>query len=144
MKWITIIWSMVAGASLAMALSHLLIAAKQRSAWVHILFAMGAIAVAETARSFSMLSINQGFGELAMMHAQTTEQIARALRWLHVPPLCYWLSFLASSAFISGLRESGWRRRLPRLPGDAHHHFHEARQPQLRSSHWAPALQVFG
>jgi two-component system, LuxR family, sensor kinase FixL len=74
MNWVTVIWSMVAGASLAMALPHVLIAVKQRGAWVHALFAIAAMAVAGTAMA-----------EMAMMHAKTPEQIARAIQWVHVP-----------------------------------------------------------
>ncbi|HET7238181.1 MAG TPA: PAS domain-containing protein, partial [Terrimicrobiaceae bacterium] len=70
-----------------MALPHLLIAAKQRSAWVHILFSTAAIAVAGIA-----------FGELVIMHAQTTEQSARALRWLHVP---VFVLFVTIVGFVS-------------------------------------------
>jgi hypothetical protein len=43
-------------------------------AWVNLLFALAAVAVAGTA-----------VAEMAMMHAQTTEQIAEALQWVHVP-----------------------------------------------------------
>ena len=74
MNWVTVIWSMVAGASLAMALPHVLIAVKQRGACVNLLFAIAALAVAGTA-----------VAEMAMMHAQTTKQIAEALQWVHVP-----------------------------------------------------------
>ncbi|MFZ0710481.1 MAG: ATP-binding protein [Terrimicrobiaceae bacterium] len=74
MNWITVIWSMVAGASLAMALPHVLIAVKQRGAWINLLFAIAALAVAGTA-----------VAEMAMMHAQTTKQLAEALQWVHVP-----------------------------------------------------------
>jgi hypothetical protein len=35
MNWITVIWSMVTGASLAMASPHVLVAVKQRGAWVN-------------------------------------------------------------------------------------------------------------
>ena len=74
MSWVTVIWSMVAGASLTMALPHLLIAVKQRGGWVHLFFAIAAVAVA----GLAVL-------ELAMMHAQTTEQLGRALQWVHLP-----------------------------------------------------------
>jgi two-component system sensor kinase FixL len=74
MNWVTVIWSMVAGASLAMALPHALIALKQQRAGVNLLFAIAAVAVAGTA-----------VAEMAMMNAQTTQQMARALQWVHVP-----------------------------------------------------------
>jgi PAS domain S-box-containing protein len=65
---------MVAGASLTLALPHLLVAVKQRGSWVHLLFAVAAIAVAVVAPL-----------EVAMMRAQTTEQLGRALQWVHLP-----------------------------------------------------------
>jgi two-component system, LuxR family, sensor kinase FixL len=74
MSWVTVIWSMVAGASLTLALPHLLVAVKQRGSWVHLLFAVAAIAVAIVAPL-----------EVAMMRAQTTEQLGRALQWVHLP-----------------------------------------------------------
>ena len=74
MSWVTVIWSMVAGASLTLALPHLLVAVKQRGSWVHLLFAVAAIAVAVVAPL-----------EVAMMRAQTTEQLGRALQWVHLP-----------------------------------------------------------
>ena len=74
MSWVTVIWSMVAGASLAMALPHVFIAVKQRGAWVNLFFAIAALAVAGMAAA-----------EVAMMHAQTTEQFGRALQWAHLP-----------------------------------------------------------
>ena len=77
MNWVTVIWSTVGGASLALALPHVLIAVKQRGAWVNLLFAIAALAVAGTA-----------VAEMAMMHAQTTKQIAEALQWVHVPVFC--------------------------------------------------------
>ena len=49
-----------------MALPHVFIAVKQRGAWVNLLFAIAAVAVAGTA-----------VAEMAMMHAKTTEQIGR-------------------------------------------------------------------
>jgi len=83
MNWVTVIWSTVGGASLALALPHVLIAVKQRGAWVNLLFAIAAVAVAGTA-----------VAEMAMMHAQTTKQIGRAIQWVHVP-----VSFLVLAIF---------------------------------------------
>jgi hypothetical protein len=91
MNWVTVIWSMVAGASLAMALPHLLIAARQRRAWVHVLFAIAAMAVAGIA-----------LGEVAIMHAQTTEQSARALRWLHLPVFVLLVAIVGFVALFFG------------------------------------------
>jgi PAS domain S-box-containing protein len=65
---------MVAGASLALALPHVLIALKQRGAWVNILFAIAALAVAGMAAA-----------EVAILHSQTPEEFGRALQWAHLP-----------------------------------------------------------
>lgn len=61
------------GACATMALPHLFIGIKGR-ARENLLFAAIALAVAGIA-----------FGELAVMHSQTTQEISRALRWTHVP-----------------------------------------------------------
>jgi PAS domain S-box-containing protein len=73
MSWVTFIWAVVFGASVTMALPHLLISAK-RKAWENLLFAIAALSVAGIA-----------FGELAVMHSRTTEEIGRAMQWAHVP-----------------------------------------------------------
>lgn len=70
---VTFIWAMVIGACAAMALPHLFIGLKDRE-WKNLLFAVAALGVAGTA-----------FGEMAIMHARTTEEIGRAMRWTHVP-----------------------------------------------------------
>jgi two-component system, LuxR family, sensor kinase FixL len=73
MSWVTFIWAAVFGACATMALPHLLIGLKHR-AWESLLFAIAALAVAGIAR-----------GELAIMHARTTEEIGRAQQWTHLP-----------------------------------------------------------
>jgi PAS domain S-box-containing protein len=73
MSWVTVLWSMVAAACLTMALPHLIIGLRQR-AWVHLLFALAAVAVALVAAL-----------ELAIMKATTTDEIGYRMQWCHVP-----------------------------------------------------------
>jgi two-component system, LuxR family, sensor kinase FixL len=49
MSWVTIIWSMVASACLALAAMHLLIWCKKRTVWTSLLFALTAAATAAVA-----------------------------------------------------------------------------------------------
>jgi two-component system, LuxR family, sensor kinase FixL len=72
MNWVTIIWSMVASACLTLAAMHLLVWSKRRAAWANALFSLTAVGTAAMA-----------FCELWMMWAETPEQFATALRWLH-------------------------------------------------------------
>jgi len=73
MSWITFIWALVFGACLIMALPHLLIGIKGRT-WENLFFALAALSVAGIA-----------FGELAMMHSRTIQEIGRAHQWTHLP-----------------------------------------------------------
>jgi two-component system, LuxR family, sensor kinase FixL len=85
MSWVTFVWGAVIGACLTMALPHLLVAVK-RQAWENLLFAIAAMSVAGIACA-----------ELSMMHASTTEQIARAQQWTHVP---IFVLVLAMAGFV--------------------------------------------
>lgn len=73
MSWVTFIWALVMGASATMALPHLFIGLKAR-AWENLLFAIAALGVAGVA-----------FGELAVMHSQTPQEIGRAIQLTHIP-----------------------------------------------------------
>lgn len=73
MSWVTFIWAAVMGACATMALPHLVIGVKRR-AWENLFFAIAALAVAGVA-----------FGELAIMHSRTTEEVGRALQLTHLP-----------------------------------------------------------
>ncbi len=73
MSWVTFVWALVIGVCAMMASPHLLIGLKDRKR-ENLLFAIMALAVAGIA-----------FGELAIMHSQTTGEIGRALQWAHVP-----------------------------------------------------------
>lgn len=73
MSWVTFIWAVVIGACATVALPHVFIGLKNK-ARENLLFALAALGVAGVA-----------FGELAVMHAQTPEEIGRFLQWTHVP-----------------------------------------------------------
>src|SRR5438876_4445364 len=74
MNWVTVIWSMGGGACLTLALMHLVVWWKDRTARANLVFSVMAIAVA----TFAAL-------ELALMRAETPEQFGMAVRWMHVP-----------------------------------------------------------
>ena len=74
MNWVTVIWSMVGGACLTLALMHVVIWLKNRGAQVHLVFAVMAVSVA----AITAL-------ELAMMRAGTPRQFGILMRWTHVP-----------------------------------------------------------
>ena len=84
MNWITIVWSMNAGACLTLAAIYLVVWCRQRESWVHLLFSCSAIAAA----TIAVL-------ELAMLHTQTVERYEALVRWIHVPVWVLLLSFVA-------------------------------------------------
>lgn len=73
MSWVTAIWAMLIGASMAMALPHFLVGIWQRRG-AHLFFGGAAAAV-----------IGIAAGELLMMRAGSVDQFALALRYTHVP-----------------------------------------------------------
>jgi two-component system, LuxR family, sensor kinase FixL len=86
MSWITIVWSMNAGACLTLAAIYLVVWWKQRQVLAHLVFSITAVAAAAIA----------GF-ELAMMHAGTVGQYEALIRWIHVP---VWVLIVAFVAFV--------------------------------------------
>ena len=74
MNWITVIWSMNAGACLTLAAFYGAVWSKQRENRVYLLFSCSAAAAA----------VISAF-ELWMMRAWTGEQYPLLLRWIHVP-----------------------------------------------------------
>jgi PAS domain S-box-containing protein len=76
MSWVTVIWSVGAGACLTLAAIHVFVWWKDRTAVANLAFSFMAVAVAV----FAAL-------ELAMMRAETPEQFGITLRWVHVPVL---------------------------------------------------------
>jgi two-component system sensor kinase FixL len=73
-----------------MALPHLFIGLTRRT-WENLLFAIAALAVAGVA-----------FGELAIMHARTPEEIGRAMQWTHVPLFFLILGIIGFVGFYFG------------------------------------------
>src|SRR5947199_4743332 len=84
MSWITVVWSMNAGACLVLAGVCLVVWWKQRESWPHLLFSCSAVAAAAIALI-----------ELAMLHGNTVGQYAALIRWIHVPVWVLTLSFVA-------------------------------------------------
>ena len=74
MSAVTIVWTTCAAACLTIALVQVAVWLKHRDAREYLIFAILATAIAGIAAC-----------EMAMMYASTGEQIARAVRWLHVP-----------------------------------------------------------
>lgn len=86
MSWVTIIWSLGAGACLTLAFLQFIVWWKDRAARANLVFSVLAIAVA----SFAAL-------ELAMMRAETHEQFGTTLRWMHVSA---WVMVVSVVAFV--------------------------------------------
>ncbi len=84
MIWITIVWSMNAGACFVLAGVCFVVWCKQPKSWPHLLFSWSAIAAAVIALI-----------ELAMLHTNTVGQYAKLIRWIHVPVWVLTLSFVA-------------------------------------------------
>src|SRR6266700_6337700 len=95
MNWVTIIWAMGAGACLTLALMHLVVWWKDRTARANLVFSVMAIAVA----AFAAL-------ELALMRAETPEQFGVALRWMHVPA---WVIVASLIGFVRLYLKAGRR-----------------------------------
>jgi len=85
MSWVTIIWSLLIGACVAIALPQLLIWIRQRGI-VHLLF------IIFTASIVATLS-----GELVLMRASSVEQFARVLQWRY---LAIFVGFVAIVGFV--------------------------------------------
>src|SRR5450432_982829 len=93
MSWVTFVWALVLGACATMALPHLFIGLQRRT-WENLFFVLAAISVAGIA-----------FGELAIMHSRTPEEIARAIQWTHLP---VFFLVLAIVGFVRSYFETGW------------------------------------
>jgi two-component system sensor kinase FixL len=74
MSWITVFWSMNAGACLALAAIYLGVWFKQRESWVRLIFSCIAVAAAAIA-----------VFELQLIHADTPGEYGALLRWRLVP-----------------------------------------------------------
>lgn len=86
MPWVTLIWAAVAGACLAAASSHLLLALRATHLKANLSAALVALATAGMAGC-----------ELWMMTASTPASFAEALRWFGVP---LWLATLGLAGFV--------------------------------------------
>ena len=84
MSWVTVIWSMNAGACLTLAAFYGAVGCKQRQNRVYLLFSYSAVAAAAISTF-----------EVCMMNAQTVEGYQLLVRWIHVPTWALTLSFVA-------------------------------------------------
>src|SRR5947208_15654254 len=95
MSWVTVIWSAGDGACLTLALMHIVVWWKDRTARANLAFSVMAIAVV----------IFAAF-ELALMRAQTPEQFGEIVRWLHVP---VWVMIVSLVGFVRLYLRAGRR-----------------------------------
>src|SRR5438093_4024682 len=95
MNWVTVIWSIGAGACLTLAFLQFIVWWKDRSARANLVFSVGAVAVAV----FAAL-------ELALMRAETPEQFGSVARWIHVPG---WVLIVSIVAFVRLYLNAGRR-----------------------------------
>ena len=93
MSWVTFILALVIGACATMALPNLLAGIKGRR-WENLFFVLAALSVAGI-----------GWGELAMMHSRTTDEIGRFLQWTHLP---LFLLVVAIAGFVRAYFGTGW------------------------------------
>src|SRR5215469_14539047 len=84
MSWITVIWSMNAGACSTLAAFYGAVWCKQRENRAYLVFSCSAVAA----------SAISGF-ELWMMNARSVEQYQLLVRWVHVPTWVLTVSFVA-------------------------------------------------
>jgi PAS domain S-box-containing protein len=84
MSWLTIVWSMNAGACFVLAGVYFVVWCNQRASWPHLLFSCSAVAAAV-----------MGLIELAMLHSRTVAEYAALVRWIHLPVWVLTLSFVA-------------------------------------------------
>lgn len=73
MNWVTIIWSMVASASLTLAAINLLVWSRDRRSWAHLCFSFMVVGV-----------IGLAGGEMGTMKAASPEEFGRAILWTHL------------------------------------------------------------
>ena len=84
MNWITVVWSMNAGACLTLAAFYVAVWCKQREQWMYLLFSSSALAAA----------VISAF-ELEMMNARVADEYQLLVRWIHVPVYVLIMSFVA-------------------------------------------------
>ncbi len=81
MSWVTVVWSMIASASLTLAAIHSLVWYKDRRARLHLLFSLTAVSVA----AFT-------YCELWAMRAETPADLLAAVKWAQLSLLCLLVS----------------------------------------------------
>ena len=86
MSWVTIVWSIGAGACMTLAFLQFIVWWKDRAALANLMFSVGAVAVAV----FAAL-------ELGLMRAETPEQFGILMRWIHVPA---WFLIVSVVCFV--------------------------------------------
>src|SRR5215471_16031532 len=86
MSWVTVIWSISAGACLTLAFLQFIVWWKDRTAPANLVFSLGAVSVA----IFATL-------ELMLMRAETPAQFGTITRWIHVPA---WVLIVSTVAFV--------------------------------------------
>src|SRR4029434_6928797 len=95
MSWVTVLWSISAGACLTLAFLQFIVWWKDRAARANLVFALGAVAVAV----FAGL-------ELGLMRAETPAQFDTVARWIHVPA---WVLIVSIIAFVRLYLNAGRR-----------------------------------
>jgi two-component system, LuxR family, sensor kinase FixL len=85
-SWTTVIWSMLAAASLTLAAIHLPVWIRNRTAWPGLFFTLMCVGTA-----------GMVLCEAWMMHMWTPQEYARVLRWRHVP---IWLVITSLVGFV--------------------------------------------
>ena len=84
MNWITVVWSMNAGACLTLAAFYVAVWCKQREQWMYLLFSSSALAAAAISAF-----------ELEMMNARAVDEYQLLVRWVHVPVYVLIVAFVA-------------------------------------------------
>src|SRR5215471_17259146 len=95
MSWVTVVWSISAGACLTLAFLQFIVWCKDRAARANLVFSLGAVAVAVFAAF-----------EFALMRAETPEEFVRVARWIHVPG---WVLIVSIVAFVRLYLNAGRR-----------------------------------
>src|SRR5215467_13537663 len=95
MSWVTVIWSMGAGACLTLAIIQFIIWWHDRTALANLAFSVLAVSAA----SFAAV-------ELQLMRAQTPEQFGIAARWMHVSA---WVAVVSLVCFVRLYLHAGRR-----------------------------------
>jgi len=95
MSWVTVVWSLGAGACITLAFLQFIVWWKDRAARANLVFSVGAVAVAV----FAAL-------EYALMGAETPEAFGTLTRWIHVPA---WVLIVSIVAFVRLYLNAGRR-----------------------------------